>query len=150
MNRARWWLRAGLTVLTLLHLTLAIWILFAPHSFYALPAVNLTMPYNQHLLLDFGAMNLAVAVMLAAAARTMRIHVVRTGLGATLTFWAAHFLIHLRYLDDMAPENDALLMTGLAATIVLPLILLMLTRRSEPTAADPAPHPGDAAGGHQA
>ncbi len=130
MNGPRPRIRAGLVALTLLHLTLACWILLAPRSFFDLAWVNMNMTYNQHLLLDFGAMNLALALVLGTATRTMDTRLLRTALQGTLLFWAAHFGIHLRYLHSMTAASTALLMTALAMTIALPAALLTLVRRT--------------------
>jgi hypothetical protein len=142
MIAPRFWVRAGLVALTLLHITLAIWILLAPRSFFDLKFVNMNMPYNEHLLLDFGAMNLAPALMLGVAARTMDRRLLRTALQSALLFWTVHFFIHLRYLHAMSAANDALLMTALAATVALHLGMLAVAPRAakqpEVIAAPPA------------
>ncbi|MEO3875723.1 hypothetical protein ABGB18_43665 [Nonomuraea sp. B12E4] len=71
---ARAWVRTGLGVLVLYHLLLGVWTLFLPRSFYDLfpapghPWVTFLPPYNEHLLRDFGAMNLAMVVVLGTAA----------------------------------------------------------------------------------
>lgn len=130
MTGPRSWVRAGLVALTLLHLTLASWILLAPRSFFDLKWVNMSMAYNEHLLLDFGAMNLAVALVLGTATRIMDPRLLRTALQGTLLFWAAHFVIHLRYLHTMTAGSTALLMTALVITVVLPAALLTLVGRT--------------------
>lgn len=88
--------------LALPHFTLAGWILLSPRSFFALVWVNMNMAFNEHLLLDFGAMNLPLALVPGMAARTMDARLVRT----------------------------VLLMTRLASTVALPLTLLVLHRRT--------------------
>jgi len=146
MTGPRTCIRAGLVALTLLHLTLASWILLAPRSFFNLAWVNMNMAYNEHLLLDFGAMNLALALVLGTAARTMEPRLLRTALQGALLFWAAHFVIHLRYLHAMTASNTALLMTALAITVVLPGALLTLLWRTSSAAKQPDPSPTRARG----
>lgn len=65
----------------------------------------MNMPYNEHLLLDFGAMNLAPALMLGVAARTMDRRLLRTALQSALLFWTVHFFIHLRHLHAMSARQ---------------------------------------------
>jgi hypothetical protein len=88
------------------------------------------MPYNEHLLLDFGAMNLALAVLLGAATATGEHRLVRTALLAYLTFTTAHFIAHTRYLHHLTSTSATVLMSLLAAAIVIPVVLLFLSRRT--------------------
>lgn len=64
-------LRAGLVFLALTQIIVGGWILILPGVFYDHSWVSMQMPYNEHLLLDFGAMNLALAVMLVAASLSL-------------------------------------------------------------------------------
>lgn len=141
MTNPRPSVRAGLMGLALLHFTLAGWILLAPRSFFGLVWVNMNMAYNEHLLLDFGAMNLPLALVLGMAARTMDARMVRTALQGTLLFSALHLVIHIRYLGAMTVGNTALLMTGLASTVALPLTLLVLHRRTSSATVEPESGP---------
>jgi hypothetical protein len=67
-------LRAGLVFLVVTQVLVGGWQLVAPHSFYAdgpVPGhhwVDLLPPYNEHLMRDVGALNLALGVVLAVAA----------------------------------------------------------------------------------
>lgn len=45
-------------------------------------------------------------------------------------FAVAHLIIHSRYLHLMSPADDAVLMSALAAAVVLPVWLLILMWRS--------------------
>lgn len=121
---------AGLTFLTVTQAALGGWILLAPRSFFSLAWVHMHMPYNEHLLLDFGAMNLALAVLLATAAVSGEAGLVRTALVTYLVFAAAHALIHTRYLDHLPPAQSAVLMTLLTLAAVIPVVLLAVGARS--------------------
>ncbi|PZS36751.1 MAG: hypothetical protein DLM58_01055 [Pseudonocardiales bacterium] len=132
VRQRRVWLRGGLVALMFLQLTLAGWILVSPRSFFDRPWVGMGMAYNEHLLLDFGAMNLALAVVLGAAARVMERRLTRTALLSTLVFWSVHFVVHLRYLHTMSAADDAWLMTALGLSVVAPAVLLILERRTDP------------------
>lgn len=57
---------------------------------------------NPHLLLDYGAMTLAAAVPLAAAAAAPSPVLLRSGSGSYALWATAHFLIHLRYRSRFA------------------------------------------------
>lgn len=101
----------------------------------------MNMAYNEHLLLDFGAMNLPLALLLGMAARTMDARLVRTALQFTLLFSAVHLVIHIQDLSSMTVGNNALLMTGLASTVALPLTLLVLHRRTNSATMEPESGP---------
>lgn len=65
------WLRGGLLLLAASALTVGLWTLLVPRSFYddcPLPGRNWVSalgPYNEHLVRDVGALNLALGVLLA-------------------------------------------------------------------------------------
>jgi hypothetical protein len=130
----RMWLRSGLLFLTITQVVVGGWILLLPHSFYALPWVGLHMPFNEHLLLDLGAMNIVVGIVLGAAAIIMELRLIRVALLAYLVLTVSHLAIHTRYLDHLPPADSALLMTVLSAAVALPAALLPLTRRIGVTA----------------
>ncbi len=71
LRRARV-VRVGLLLLAVLSVSLGVLILGWPEVFYSWEWVNLGMPYNPHLLLDYGAMNMAMAVVLGGAAVSSR------------------------------------------------------------------------------
>src|SRR3712207_9286787 len=70
----RGWLRGGLLVLAVSALTVGLWALLVPRSFYddfPLPGrawVSTLGPYDEHLVRDYGALNLALGILLAVAA----------------------------------------------------------------------------------
>ncbi|MFL1431084.1 MULTISPECIES: hypothetical protein [unclassified Nocardiopsis] len=123
--------RGGLVFLAGVCAVLAAVIFLWPAEFHTLRWVNLGMPYNPHLLLDYGAKNLAVAVFLGGAAVSMHPAFVRTALAAYAAWAVAHLLIHLRYrahFADHASAADAnLLVAVLGVAALLPLALLALT-----------------------
>lgn len=123
--------RGGLLFFTGLCALLAGVIFAWPTAFFGLSWVNMGMAYNPHLLLDFGAKNLAVAVFLGGAAVTMNRTFVRTALAAYSTWAVAHFLIHLKYRPHFtahASETEAnVLVAILGIGAVIPIALLALT-----------------------
>ncbi|GAA3219912.1 hypothetical protein [Nonomuraea helvata] len=57
-------LRAGLAFLTVTQFGVGCWALLWPRSFFDVPFVGMRMPYNAHLMMDYGAMSLATTMML--------------------------------------------------------------------------------------
>lgn len=129
------WLRGGLAMLTLVDTALGVWALASPEGFFSLPWVNLGMDYNPHLMLDYGAMNLAAAVVLGAAAVTMRAGLVRTALVSYLVWAFTHFLIHLHFATHTDVPGLPILLGLLALGVAVPLVLLVVAspgRQAEP------------------
>jgi hypothetical protein len=123
--------RGGLLFFAIVSAVLGVVILAVPEWFFSLSWVNLGMPYNPHLLLDYGAMNLALAIPLAASAVAGSPLAVRSGL-ASYTVWSVgHLVIHLRYGAHLAahtsPANANLLLMTLAVGVVISLVLFLLS-----------------------
>jgi hypothetical protein len=127
-------LRAGLVFLALTQAGVGGWALVAPQSFYdsfPLPGhawVAMFPPYNEHLMRDFGALNLALCVVLVFAAVTMRKTVTRAALTAYVVFAVPHFVFHLGHLGHMPFADQVGNVVSLAVAVLLPLALLPLTR----------------------
>lgn len=120
-------MRAGLAFLALVQAAVGGWILVAPASFFANPWVHLHLPYNEHLLLDYGAMNLAIAVLLVLALR--RPTLVVPALWVYLVHAALHVAIHVRFMGHLPAGQSALLAGALSALVVVAAALLLLARR---------------------
>ncbi|QVQ52826.1 hypothetical protein J4H86_03090 [Spiractinospora alimapuensis] len=138
--------RGGLVFLTAISALLGVVIFVWPAEFFGLSWVNMGMAYNPHLLLDYGAKNLAVAVFLGGAAVSMHRVLVRTALAGYAVWAVAHFLIHLRYRAHFAAHASAaeanLLVAILGVGALIPLVLLVLTygrreARKQNAVADP-------------
>jgi hypothetical protein len=133
-------LRILLIVLSL-NAFVGIWAEFAPRSFYDdFPGggrswVSADGPYNEHLVRDFGALNLALSVMtIAAAVMLVRSLAVTVALG-WLAYSIPHLVYHLRHLDvydgsDQVANVVALLFAPLLAIAVL-VVEARSLRRSE-------------------
>ena len=93
---ARAWLRTGLIILALYHFILGVWGQFLPRSFYdSFPTaghawVALLPPYNEHLLRDFGGLNLALVIILGTAAAVAERRLTFTALAAAVVFEVPH------------------------------------------------------------
>ena len=93
----------GLLILAATQALVGVWALPAPRAFYngfplpGHPWVALLPPYNEHLVRDVGAFNLALTVVLVAAAWT---------LVAFLVFMAYFALYSRHHLVASAPEEE--------------------------------------------
>ncbi len=131
-------LRAGLTFLAVVQAILGVWPLAAPRSFYdnfPLPTnqwVAFYPPFNEHLVRDFGALNLALCVVLVFAAVTLERALTQAVLAGYLVFAVPHMTFHLFHLGHMPLADQVGNVVSLAAVVLIPLVLLALTRRIEP------------------
>ncbi|MDQ6698159.1 MAG: hypothetical protein M3Z46_11955, partial [Actinomycetota bacterium] len=94
-------------------------------------------PYNEHLVRDFGSLNLALAAVAAVAfVRPVRELLIAVGL-ANLVYGVPHLIYHLRHLDVYDTADKIGNVVALSAVLVLPAILLVMalpaSRRRIPT-----------------
>jgi hypothetical protein len=95
-------LRGGLLLLAATTLFGGIWALMLPRSFYddfPLPGsdwVSTLGPYNEHLIRDYGALNLALAILLVAAALLLERRVVQVALVTWLVYATPHLVLQHR------------------------------------------------------
>ena len=126
--------RGVLGILGAVQITDGIYALFAPRSFYedfpvgrgwveALPA------YNEHLVRDVGALFLATAVVLFAAAIYLERRLVTVTLLSFLTFSIPHFVYHALNLGVYGTADAVANLVTLGFTVVAPLALLILMLR---------------------
>jgi hypothetical protein len=136
MARPAGWLRAGLVLYCGVTVMIGVWAAGWPRGFYdhfpwpGHPWVSPLPAYNEHLLRDFGAMNLAVAVVFAVAAVTLDRRLAVTALAAYLIFALPHLLFHLRHLEPFGTVDAVAQVVTLAVSALLPLPLLALARRA--------------------
>jgi hypothetical protein len=125
--------RGVLTVLGVGNVPVGAWAAFAPRSFYDdFPGfgrewVRVDGPYNEHLVRDFGALNLALAVVTIAAAITLGRPLVIAVAIAWLAWGIPHLVYHLRHLDVYSTSDQVLNVVLLAALPVLAVVVLVLT-----------------------
>jgi hypothetical protein len=131
-----WVVRIVLVVWAAVSLQLAAWALFAPRSFYDdYPGfgrhwVSVDGPYNEHFVRDFGALNLALAVVTTAALITLSKPMVIAVAVAWLAWGVPHFVYHLRHLDLYSTTDKVLNVVALAALPVVAVVVLTLTLTS--------------------
>ncbi len=111
-------------------LQLGAWALVAPRSFYDdFPGlgrswVSVDGPYNEHLIRDVGALNLALLVLVVAAGITLSRHLVITAALATLAWGVPHLLYHLFNTEGYSGSDLAASLIGLAVVALLPLLII--------------------------
>ena len=146
--------RGGLVVLGLVGLQLGVWASVAPRSFYDdFPGggrswVAADGPYNEHLVRDFGALQLALTAVVVVALLTWTTVTVRTAALAWLVWSVPHTAYHLRHLDLYDTADQVLNVVTLGGAVaVAALVLVLGTGRRPVDAAPPGAEtpPGDTA-----
>ena len=129
----RSWLRIGLMLLAATSLSSGLWALFLPRSFYEdfpLPGWNWVStlgPYNEHLVTDYGAMNLALGVLMVGAAVFLERRLVQVSLISWLVYAVPHLVFHLGQIHHFSPFDNLAQISALGFVVLLPLVLLFLT-----------------------
>jgi hypothetical protein len=142
MARPSGWLRVGLLAYLGVTVLVGVWAAGWPRGFYddfpwpGHPWVSPLPAYNEHLIRDFGGMNLAVAVVFGVAAATLDRRLAVTALVAYLVFALPHLAFHLQHLEPFGTVDAVAQVVTLALAALLPLPLLALARRA------PADHRG--------
>jgi hypothetical protein len=138
------WLRLPLLFLAASTLGGSLWALPFPRSFYDdFPApgwgwVSTLGPYNEHLVRDYGALNMAMAVLLLAAGVFLERRLAQAALVTWLVFEVPHFVFHVGQTHLFSAGSNLAQLGGLALLIVLPLILLFLPRAAARRAPGPS------------
>jgi hypothetical protein len=118
-------LRFGLSAFAAVELIIGGWAAMLPRGFYdGFPTVELTPPFSEHLLRDFGGATLGIAVVLVAAAIWPTTRLATIALIAYLAFSAPHLVFHFEHLAGATPSEATFLMVVLIASVAVPLALL--------------------------
>jgi hypothetical protein len=121
-------LRAGVWFLTFVEIVVGLVATLAPRAFYDyVPWVDLIPPFSEHLMRDYGAMNLSLALVFVVAAVTMERRMTRIALGAYLLFAIPHLIFHLTHLEHFTTAAAVWQTILLMVAVVLPVGLLILT-----------------------
>ncbi|MFD8500044.1 hypothetical protein [Amycolatopsis sp. NPDC059657] len=124
--------RVLLVLFGLLELVPGVWASLTPTGFYQdFPGfrrgwVAMDGPFNEHLLRDFGGLNLAMAAVLIGAAVTGTTLAARVAAIATLLYGAPHFFYHLGHIEHFEQIDKVLIVATTALGLVVPLVLLAL------------------------
>jgi hypothetical protein len=126
--------RIGLALLALTAVPIGAWAVIAPRSYYdSFPGlgshwISPDGPYNEHLLRDFGALNLALAVFTVCAA----VWVLRPMVIAAALAWIIYPLPHITYhalnLGRYDTGDKIGIIAGLAVAPILSIVLLVAAR----------------------
>jgi hypothetical protein len=125
--------RVVLAVWAVVSVQLGIWATFAPRSFYddypgfGREWVRVNGPYNEHFVRDFGALNLALAVVTIAALVTLSRPMVIAVAVAWLAWSVPHLVYHLRHLDVFSTGDKVVNVFLLGSLPVLAVVVLVLT-----------------------
>jgi hypothetical protein len=131
-------IRCALAVLALTALVSGVWASVAPRGFYDdFPGAGRSWvapdgPYNEHLVRDFGALNLALATVTIVALLTLGRAVVVAAALAWIAYTVPHVVYHARHRDVFDTVDQVATLGGLALALVLPTIVLVaeLQRRA--------------------
>ena len=125
--------RVVLVVWAAVSVQLGIWATFAPRSFYddypgfGREWVHVNGPYNEHFVRNFGALNLALAVVTIAALVTLSRPMVIAVAVAWLAWSVPHLVYHLRHLDVFSTGDKVVNVFLLGSLPVLAVVVLVLT-----------------------
>jgi hypothetical protein len=126
-------LRLGLLLMAAVEWVLGLWTAIAPRSFYDdVPTVDLTPPFSEHLMRDFGGATLGLAIALTAAAVWLEWRLVVVALLAYLAFAVPHLAFHVGHLEGATSLEATVLTALLFGSVVLPLALIVLSYRADP------------------
>ncbi|MGH9228864.1 MAG: hypothetical protein ACRD07_09060 [Acidimicrobiales bacterium] len=130
--------RIALALLFVQGLVVGAWAAAWPRSFYDdFPGggrawVAADGPYNEHLVRDFGDLNLALAVVtLVALVASTRVVALAAALG-WIAYQAPHLVYHLRHLDVYDTGDKVANVTALVLALVLPIVVLLGAHRLRP------------------
>ncbi|MGI9611878.1 MAG: hypothetical protein ACR2QO_03140 [Acidimicrobiales bacterium] len=127
-------IRIGLGYLALVSGQLGLWALLAPKSFFEdFPGLGRSWvavdgPYNEHLVRDVGALNLALTALLITAAVRMSKELVWVSAIASLLWGVPHLLYHVFNTDGLGGSDVAASLAGLIAFVAFGVALLFSTR----------------------
>lgn len=135
--------RVALVVLAANGMFVGLWALAAPRSFYDdFPGagrvwVAVDGPYNQHLVRDVGALNLALAFVAVLALVTGSVLVAQAAGGAALIYGVPHLLYHATHLSPFDTTDAVGVIVGLALAVVAGVVAVLPAASPEPTAREP-------------
>ena len=134
------WIRLLLAFQAIGLLSVAIWPLVSPQGFYDnFPGggrhwIDINGPYNEHFIRDFGALNLALLVVVVFAIWKLTPSLVQASSLAMIAYATPHVIYHLAHLDVYPSASDKIAGTApLALQVVAGLATLWLSSRPQPS-----------------
>jgi hypothetical protein len=138
--------RVALALVAIAQAEVGLWGIVAPHSFFTtFPGgghhwVSVLGSYNEHLVRDYAAAELGLAVVLLAAAIWFERRLVLVAGVAFLAATVPHFVYHLTTTDSLSTQDN---LTSLGAfvleLVVVCVAMLAASRRSDVSPADGHP-----------
>ena len=128
--------RVALAVLAVVGLQVGLWAAFAPRRSTTTsrgPAASGSRwmgPYNEHLVRDAGALNLALAVVAIVAFVTLSRAAILAAGGAWLAFGVPHLLYHLRHLDPLESADAVAVPLTLGLNVLVAALVLWTAWRN--------------------
>jgi hypothetical protein len=119
-------------------LEIGLWATLAPQSFFnSFPGggrqwVAVDGPFNEHLVRDFGAMNLAIALVLIVALVVGSRLLVATAAGAYLLFAVPHALYHFFNLEVLSSSDQVANVVTLSISVVMASAVLWIAYNTKP------------------
>ncbi|MEY2467570.1 MAG: hypothetical protein QOF21_268 [Actinomycetota bacterium] len=132
------WARLLLAINFVVLLPLAIWPLVSPQGFYdEFPGggfhwIDVNGPYNEHFLIDFGALNAALVVVVGFAIWKMTPSLVQAAGLALAVYALPHAIYHLSHLDVYESNEKLIAVAPLVTQFFMGLAIAWLAAR--PTA----------------
>jgi AhpD family alkylhydroperoxidase len=119
---------------------IGLWALVAPHNFYdQFPTgqgwVRALGPFDEHLVIDVGALFVAIGVLMVLAAAWLRRPLVIAAVTSWLLFSVPHTIWHLTDLGPLSTADAIGNVVTLAWTLIAPAIVLALLRAPTPAPA---------------
>jgi hypothetical protein len=130
----RTWLRIALGYQVLVAVQLGVWALLAPRSFYdGFPGlgrswVSVDGPFNEHLVRDVGALNLALAAILIAAFVRMSGELVAVAGIASILWGLPHLIYHVLNRDGLDTSDLVVSIAGLSLAVIVSVGLIVFAR----------------------
>jgi hypothetical protein len=130
MNRLLW-TRIVFAYLSVQSCVLGVWALAAPRSFYDdFPGsgrawISVDGPFNEHLIRDVGALNLALLIVMVATAVRPRRELVAIAATAALLWGTPHLVYHAFNTRGLAGSDLVANLGGLGLFVALPLTVLL-------------------------
>jgi hypothetical protein len=135
------WVRGLLVALGLPQLSIGLWALFGPRSFYGdFPGrrgwVEKLGPYDEHLVRDVGSLFVGLGALMLIAAVLLGRRLVLAAIVTWLLFAVPHAIYHMLNLGPYATGDAIANAATLGWTVVAPLIVLGLVLRGQAPVAD--------------
>jgi hypothetical protein len=130
--------RIALALLFVQGVFIGFWAAAWPRSFYDdFPGggrdwVAADGPYNEHLVRDFGDLNLALAAVTLVALLAFTPWVALAAALGWIVYGTPHLIYHLRHLDLYDTSDKVANVAALVLALVLPIVVLFGARRLRP------------------